>query len=912
MFSAFKAIRKGERRDTWIAFATLFGLIASHSVLETARDALFLAKIPATRLPWVYVAIAGVSLIVTQLQAVIGRGMSGRTALTLWTLVAAGITSSFWCFGRDLGDAGLYALYIWSGVLTTLVLVHLWSLLGDIFTVTQAKRVYGAIGAGSVLGAIAGTSAASAIARVLEAEQLVLVAATGFALTSVIPLAFRRHDAESVDRAEAAPSLLGNAQLVARQPYALRVVLLLVFAAGAVTIGDFLFKSTVAARVPEGELAQYFANVYVVLNVLSLVAQLGLVGWVVRRFDISVALSILPVLLVIGGFTMIGIGGLIGALIIKGADGSLRYSLHRTSTELLYVPLSEAARRRVKAFIDVVGQRGGQVVASVAILAAGALVLPGWAYAIALVVMAVGWVVLAVSLRSHYLEIFRRRLRRGRISMVEEFPEMDVASLETLIATLDSSNDDEVVAALGVLESEGRARLIPGLILYHPSQRVVLAALALFTKVKRTSVVPIVDRLLEHESPTVRAAAIAARSVLEPNERLLRMRLSLEDSPEVRATVMVNLIASGAVVGSDAREALDSLLEHGSIGTRRALAQAIARREATEFNDVLLRLAHHTSSDVRLAAAEAMRSVQSKEFVSVLVGFLGDERTRNVARDVLATYGQIGIDALAEALSDESLPQAVRWQLPGTIAQFEPEEAARVLLSLLPHEWDGMVRYQSIRALEAMVRRDPTMVLDTRRLGDLIDKTVSRAYRYIDRVVTLRRGVEETELRQTEGHELLATMLRDKVRHTVGRLFRLLGLVHRKENFRQIYDGIQSGQREKRASGIELIENTVAPPLRGAVVALVDDIDDEERLEAGRSWHEPLRLGYDELLERLLASSSDIVQDMTAFHIRELEMKKFVPQLQALPGYAQQRSDIALTLATLGSDVTEADQKRGD
>ena len=54
-------MRPGERRDAWAAFLTLFGLIASHAVLETARDALFLAKVPATQLPWVFLAVAGLS-----------------------------------------------------------------------------------------------------------------------------------------------------------------------------------------------------------------------------------------------------------------------------------------------------------------------------------------------------------------------------------------------------------------------------------------------------------------------------------------------------------------------------------------------------------------------------------------------------------------------------------------------------------------------------------------------------------------------------------------------------------------------------------------------------------------------------------------------------------------------------------
>ena len=40
-----------DRRDATVAFLTLFGILAGHSMLETARDTLFLAKLPASRLP---------------------------------------------------------------------------------------------------------------------------------------------------------------------------------------------------------------------------------------------------------------------------------------------------------------------------------------------------------------------------------------------------------------------------------------------------------------------------------------------------------------------------------------------------------------------------------------------------------------------------------------------------------------------------------------------------------------------------------------------------------------------------------------------------------------------------------------------------------------------------------------------
>ena len=69
----FSRIRAEQRRDTLGAFVTLLGFMTSHALLETARDALFLASIPSSRLPWVYLAIAAIALGITQLQHIFER-----------------------------------------------------------------------------------------------------------------------------------------------------------------------------------------------------------------------------------------------------------------------------------------------------------------------------------------------------------------------------------------------------------------------------------------------------------------------------------------------------------------------------------------------------------------------------------------------------------------------------------------------------------------------------------------------------------------------------------------------------------------------------------------------------------------------------------------------------------------------
>ena len=163
-------IRPGERRQTYAASVLIGGIMAAHSLIETARDALFLARLPPARLAWVYLAIAGVSLALFVLQE--RRGVrSGRTPLATWLVVSAAVDVLLWSVIAQPGTWALYTLYIWSGVFASLVVVRFWTLLGDLFSISQAKRVFSLIGAGGVGGAILGSLLARTLTRLRRAAR---------------------------------------------------------------------------------------------------------------------------------------------------------------------------------------------------------------------------------------------------------------------------------------------------------------------------------------------------------------------------------------------------------------------------------------------------------------------------------------------------------------------------------------------------------------------------------------------------------------------------------------------------------------------------------------------------------------------------------------------------------------------
>ena len=873
------SIRKGERRDAWAALTTLFVLIASHSLLETARDALFLGSVPATRLPWVFLATTALSLSAIRIQLRLTGQLNPRKALSLLTALAGLITLGFFALHRDLGVALVYALYCWSGVIATCLLAQFWGLVGGLFTITQAKRLYGTIGAGSVLGAIFGSGLASLLSRALGAQYLLCASAAGFFLAAAVPWLFK---GESLPRRTegTTPKFADTLAHVAREPYASRVVLSLFLGSACLTVADFLFKSTAAALVPTAELGTFFGSVYFAVNVLSLVCQLGLVGWFLRRASPSAALSLLPLLLAGTGLGVAIFGSLAAVLAVKVADGTLRHSLHRTATELLFLPFPDDARRYVKAFADVAGQRGGQALAALAILVFTASSAPPRLLGLLLAVLAAAWAATAVALRRPYIDLFRTRLKSGRLARLDEFPELDLASLESLTAALESENDQEVLAALRILEREGKARFIPALILHHPSEQVVLCALAILNQSGRPNLDKVLARMTEHPSALVRAASMAAQSGGAPDTVALRQRLGLEPSPEVRAALLVHLIAAGELAEQEPIQQLEVLLEHGTASAKVALATAIELRRAPAFLPALLALSQAKEVEVRRAALTAMSEVcspadgdseRTRLVLTTLVRALVEEATRPLALRLLASRGESAFHELAARLEDPTSETRLRWRLARAMGECDPGRATSALLAWLPREADGSVRYQIVRELERLLRRDPKLTVERFALQQALAETASRAFRCLDRRLALLRGAAADARRKTRGHELLVALMRDKELNATGRLFRLLGVAYPNEDFAQIYRGL-SATRELRATSLELVESVLREPLRSAVLALVDDSDDELRVERAGRYHRRQAKEYDSLLVELAGSRSESVREVARFHLDELEL----------------------------------------
>lgn len=836
------------------------------------------------------------------------REKSDQSRLVIWLLASSGVTLTFWFLVGQGHLWVLYLLYIWSGVFSTLVIVRFWAMLAGLFTVGQAKRVFTFVGVGGVLGAaITGSALAGLLANWLDSRHLLLAASAIQTMTVFGPLRLKAGtEGPSSQLVPSSESFDGNLfhlfETTWKSQYLRRLGGIVLLSTITLTLVDFLFKHAVANTIEAPQLASFFAASYFALNLLSLLAQLFLVGWLVRNLGIDRVLSLLPLLLGATALGIVGGGGLVAALIAKAFDGSLRHSLHRTATEVLYVPLTRELRSRVKTFIDVLGQRGGQAIASLLILAISALVEPTILLGVFVLVLAGAWMRIAVSIKDHYLNLFRESLSEVAINTHLEFPQLDMASLETLIARLNSNNDAEVVAIMELLAEQDRVKLLPALILYHPSSRVVITALELFSRGGRTDFIPITERLLESAEPEIKSATLRALAWVAPTARLYN-RFQQEESPSVRTTALVGLVSYGDTSQSArALESIQTLARSGSKEEKLALAHAILYSPGAVYKDILLLLAEVPDTTTRKTVAQAMAEIRHPEFIDRLLQMLPERALRRQARATLVAIGDKALRNLEGVLANPALDFRIRLHTPRTVAEFPPEPAAEILLQNLNTEPNGSVRYRSLRSLLYLRSTQPELELDGTVLEKQVDRTLTGVFRLIHWKLLIAQANQKEPSRATLVQEMIIDLLAEKEKQSVERLFQLLSLLYPEEDLRSMYRGATSVKRQLKASSLELLENLLEAPLREVVLAVIDDLSPEQKLKRAGRYFTSVRVGYNQLLKELLKRPGVGIRCLVAYHIAELGIESLYSTLRKLPkdsaGFVSGTVERALRLAS--------------
>lgn len=261
------------------------------------------------------------------------------------------------------------AFFVWTAVFNMFAVSVFWSYMADVFDDTSAREVYGYIGAAGTIGAFTGPLITRSLVGTVGVGNLLLVSA-GFLLLCVVCILRLRRWAllrEAV-RGELSGdtamggSMLAGLRLVWQQPLLRAMSMLMFFGVG---VGTLLYneQAAIARDFFDNDAARtrYYANVDLAVNVLTILVQLLLTRWLMRRFGIG-PLLLLPACAILVGFSILTASPLpLLIAIVQVVTRGSEFSLSKPARETIYTRVDPETRYKGKAVIDTVIYRSGDL-----------------------------------------------------------------------------------------------------------------------------------------------------------------------------------------------------------------------------------------------------------------------------------------------------------------------------------------------------------------------------------------------------------------------------------------------------------------------------------------------------------------------------------------------------------------------
>ncbi len=264
------------------------------------------------------------------------------------------------------------AFFIWVSIFGVFSTSVFWSVMADLFTSRQGRRLFGLIAAGGTAGAISGSLITSQLATQLSTGTLLLIPIgiieaglrCAWQLEKQVS---RAHDLASTESASAGDAATGGGLWsgithVFRSSYLASVCLFLFFVQAAGTQLYFEQAEIVKSSIEDQESrTQLFAYLDLGTQVVTLIVQALVSGFVLRRLGVSAALVVLPIVYAIG-FTSLALQPTLGVLVVVVIIGrAAAYGITVPTREVLFTVVQREDKYKSKSFIDTVVLRGGDM-----------------------------------------------------------------------------------------------------------------------------------------------------------------------------------------------------------------------------------------------------------------------------------------------------------------------------------------------------------------------------------------------------------------------------------------------------------------------------------------------------------------------------------------------------------------------
>lgn len=366
----FVPIEPGEAGLMLRSFVIFFCVLCGYYLLRPVREEIGTA-IGRDQLQWLFVAVFLAMLALVPAFGWLVKAASRKRVLPIiygfFVLNLIAFWALFSASTERPGTLEASVFFVWASVYNLFIVSLFWSLTSELYSNTQAKRLYGFIAAGGSAGALTGPILAHSLVSYVSPNDLLLFAAAFLALALLAALDLRRKvkpnaaaTSEDEEKTAGAGDILAGAKRVFQSPYLFLIAMYVLFAN---LIGTYFYLEQI--RIVNSEIPdrvariEFFASRDLAVSIGTILLQLFVTARVMKGLGVGITLAALPVSAAIGLAALTASPTLSVVAAVMVVERAIAFAFSNPAMKVLYTIVTPDEKYKAQNFVDTVVYRGG-------------------------------------------------------------------------------------------------------------------------------------------------------------------------------------------------------------------------------------------------------------------------------------------------------------------------------------------------------------------------------------------------------------------------------------------------------------------------------------------------------------------------------------------------------------------------
>ena len=365
-----------EKMVLWLGAGWFFFILFSYYVLRPIREQIS-STYGIENLSWLFAVTFVVMLVaIPTYSLLVGKYHRSRLVPSIYVFFVFNLVL-FWA-GMKYCPAGFQiwiarAFFVWISVFGLFIVSFFWSVIGDMLTTGQGRRIFGYIAGGGTLGQLVGSQVAGRLVGQIGVANLLLIPVGLLSTALLVYWLLER----SISRFNQGADQEVSGKATGGNPFAgFTAVFQSRYLAAICGYGLFMAACGTTVYFQQSEIVktayehleeepakeartQYFANINFAVSLVTLVMQFVIVGLLMKHAGLGITLTVLPMAYAVG-IGCLALWPSIEVLAVITVMGrAVEYGIANPSREVLFTSVNREDRYKAKSFIDTIVRRGG-------------------------------------------------------------------------------------------------------------------------------------------------------------------------------------------------------------------------------------------------------------------------------------------------------------------------------------------------------------------------------------------------------------------------------------------------------------------------------------------------------------------------------------------------------------------------